>query len=127
MHEEIIAVTVPISHEQQDGENKEDLHTETLIDMLVAPSYVVRAFAEFLADRDEDESFTLKDATVKFADCCVTVGDSKKVVGAYECLKGYNIPLSNYAFFVELIKKSTSTTWKLDPNFRLFEKWFLNR
>lgn len=119
MHEELVAVTVPLKHS--------DDHVELLLDMLIAPSYVVRAFAEFLADREDEDTFTMKQHPVKFQDCSVTVGDSKKVVSAYECMKRYNIPTSTHNFFAELIKRSASSTWKLDPNFRLFEKWYANR
>lgn len=119
MHEELIAVEIPLK--------LNDTYTETVLDMLIAPSYVVRAFAEFLADRDEEDTFPLKGIKCRFQDCSVIVGDSKKVVAAYETLRRYSIPLGNYEVFNELIKRAPTSTWKLDLNFRLFEKWYSNR
>lgn len=118
MHQELIAVAIPVKHAE---------FTETITDMLVAPSYVVRAFAEFLADREDEDTISLKGGKANFQDCSVSVGDSKKVVAAYECLKRYDMPLSNHDFFGELIKRAASSPWKLDPNYRLFEKWYMNR
>jgi len=119
MHQELVALQIPIEHK--------DNIKETVNDMLVAPSYVVRAFAEFLADREDDDTFSIKGVPVKFQDCTVSVGDSNKVVAAYECLKRYDIPLGNFEIFKELIKQSSACSWRLDQNYRLFEKWFVSR
>lgn len=116
MYQELVAIKIPVKKSPTD--------TEYVIDMLVAPSYVVRAFAEFLADREEDESFQLKDVAVPFADCSVIVGDSDKVIAAYKCLKRYDIPLSNFKAFEHILKESSKQPWRLDTNFKLFEKWF---
>lgn len=116
MHQELMALTIQIKHANN--------YIETLTDMLVAPSHVVRAFAGFMADRDEDETVVIKGSQVPFQDCSVSVGDSKKVVAAYECLRHYDMPLTNHEIFTELIKRSQTAAWKLDPNFRLFEKWY---
>lgn len=119
MHQELMALTIQIKHDNN--------YTETLTDMLVAPSHVVRAFAGFMADREEEETVLIKGSQVPFQDCSVSVGDSKKVVAAFECLKHYDMPLTNYEIFSELIKRSQTAAWKLDPNFRLFEKWYAHR
>lgn len=118
MHQELIAIKVPVQHADS---------LETIVDMLIAPSYVVRAFAEFLADREDEDTFIMKGKQVNFQDCSVSVGDSKKVVSAYECLKRYDMPLSNHNFFGELMKQASVSNWKLDQNYRLFEKWYVNR
>jgi hypothetical protein len=117
MLHEVMALALPL----QTG-NKED--PEILIDMIVAPSHIVRAFASFLANRTEEEEFIIKNHRIKFEDCSITVGDSKKAVMAYRILREYNMPLSNHEIFASLIKKSPNVTWKSDSNFKIFEKWF---
>jgi hypothetical protein len=117
MYQELVAIKFNINRSDYD---------ECIIDTLVAPSYVVRAFAEFLAER-EDESFSIKGTTVTFQDCSVVVGDSNKVLSAYHCLKGYDIPMSNFPVFETIIKDGKNQPWKLDPNFKLFEKWFMKQ
>jgi hypothetical protein len=114
MHLEVIALKIPIRN------------SEHLIEMFVAPSYVVRALAEFLADRDDEDSIRIKNNPVYFQDFSVTVGDSKKVVAAYECLLHYNMPLENYAICKDIIQDSESYPWKTDANFCIFSKWFKN-
>ena len=97
-----------------------------LTDMIVAPSYIIRAFAEFLADRDDDDGFKIKGFPINFQDCDIIVGDSKKAVSAYECLRRYGVPLSTFPLFSDLIKNSSAFAWKVDANYRLFEKWYKN-
>src|SRR6478609_8143462 len=115
MHSEVIALKVPLDAE----------HNVT--EIFVAPSYVVRALALFLAEREEEETINVKGESVKFENFSVTVGDSKKVVAAYECFRHYEIPLSNHEICKDIIEESSKYKWKDDPNYRMFEKWFKNR
>jgi len=120
MHQELVAAKITIEGNADNG-------NDVYIDMLLAPSYVVRAFAEFLADREDDEVVLINGKRVPFQDVSVSVGDSKKVVAAYECLKRYDIPLSSCDFFSQLVRRAQTSSWKVDSNYRLFEKWYNER
>jgi hypothetical protein len=114
MHQEVIAIKVPIDNAD-------------LIELFVAPSYVVRALAEFLAEREDEDGVSIKGSLVNFQDFSVTVGDSKKVVSAYECLCHYNLPLGNYDICQDIIHDAHNYSWNVDHNFKTFEKWFKTR
>src|SRR6478609_49567 len=121
MLQELLAIKIPLKKSEKDQD------TEILTDMVIAPSYIIRSFAEFLADREDDDGFNVKGHPVKFQDCDIIVGDSKQAVASYECLKRYSVPLSTHPLFADLISGSSAFAWKVDPNYRLFEKWYNNR
>ena len=54
VYEEVLSMVVQLP--------KSDGSTETLSDIFIAPTPIVRAFAEFLSQRSEDEAFELKHA-----------------------------------------------------------------
>ena len=134
---ELLSLRVRLPHE--------DGTTETLTEMFVAPPSIVRAFAEFLASREDDEAFSVKHCPVRFQDVSVYCGDSKQAVAAYECLKHYDIPLSNYAICDELVavpeddsddsasvdhsvncnaSSHLYVAWAHDHNYARFKAWY---
>lgn len=105
---------------------KFELLSDSFWETFVAPSSIVKNFAEFLADREEDDFFTIKGQQVQFTDCTVLVGDSKKAVAAFETLNHYNIPMSNFEICYELVN-SEDVSWRKDPNFQLFSQWYISQ
>jgi hypothetical protein len=103
---------------------KPDGDQEILTEMFVAPTPIVRAFAEFLCHREEEEAFEVKRTEVKFQDLSVSCGDSSQAVHAYECLKHYHMPLSNYSICAELASNN-EREWGADSNFKRFKTWYL--
>ena len=132
--EEVLSVVVQVS--QPDG------NCEVLTEMFVAPTNIVRAFAEFLSHRDEEEVFAVKKSKVKFADVSVSCGDSNRAIIAFECFQHYNMPLGNYHICDALIKDSDviscdscshslsaspDVEWTTDENFQRFKRWYRSR
>ena len=111
-------LSVAVQLKKPDGEQ------ETLSEMFIAPTPIVRAFAEFLSQREEEEAFALKHTSVRFQDLTVSCGDSSQAVYAYECLKHYNMPLGNYSICAELASEM-GHVWSEDSNFKRFKDWYL--
>ncbi len=129
--EEVLSVVVSVT--------RPDGTTEILSEIFVAPTPIVRAFAEFLSRRGENEAFGVKKSRVKFADLCVSCADSNQAVHAYKCFQHYNMPLGNYEICDEMIRDSDSddsdndshgsppedhTNWVSDKHFQLFKCWY---
>lgn len=139
--EEVLSVVVRVS--------RPDGNSEVLSEIFVAPTSIVRAFAEFLSHRDDDETFAVKKSKVKFADVSVSCGDSNRAIHAFECFRHYNMPLGNYHICAELIKDSEDSDdsdaeqikseyhsslsishdldWTTDKNFQRFKHWYRGR
>ena len=120
--------------------NQANGHDEVLSEIFVAPTPIVRAFAEFLSQRDELENFHIKDKSVRFEDLSVSCGDSNQAVLAFECLRHYDVPLGNYKICDELIRESEKAErssesgslssqddepWTTDKNFTRFKEWYV--
>lgn len=132
VYEEVLSVVVRVA--RPDGNN------EILSQIFIAPATIVRAFAEFLSQRNEDETFDVKQCRVRFADVLVSCGDSNQAVHAFECFQHYNMPLGNYEICDELIKDSDQNDpdhdsrsshsaednldWVCDKNFQRFKCWY---
>lgn len=144
MHQELVALEIELQHvvkplysstlsksvsSTTTKEVSTKAYKEIITELFVAPSYIVKSLAEFLTTRDEDETFVVKGKKVNFVDCSVTVGDSKKAVAAYECLRHYNMPLGNYTICSDLLQdsKNPGCNWVSDENFSVFSKWFTSR
>ncbi len=135
--EEVLSVVVRVL--------RPDGNCEVLSEVFIAPTNIVRAFAEFLSRRDEDEAFAVKKSKVKFADVSVSCGDSSSAVHAFECFRHYNMPLGNYHICDELIKDSDvvqincdscssdsssmshELEWATDQHFQRFKRWYKAR
>lgn len=115
MHQELVSISIDIQRQS---------HVENLFQTFVAPANIIRAFAEFLSDRDDNETFTVKESAGKFSDCSVKVGDSKQAVRAFSVLNNYNIPLGNYDICKDLVTYNDNAPWKSDENYRTFAQWY---
>ena len=130
VREEVLCLHVQVN--QPNGNH------EALSEIFIAPTPVVKAFAEFLCRRDEDEQFHVKDNRVRFQDLNVSCGDSNQAVLAYECLRHYDVPLGNYSICSDLIRgtdrysESGSDSshegdqWVSDRFFQRFKAWYLS-
>ncbi len=144
--EEVLSVVVQLA--------RPDGNSETLNEIFVAPTTIVRAFAEFLSHRNEEETFDVKHCKIRFADVSVSCGDSNQAIHAFKCFQHYNMPLGNYEICDELIRDSDSDSsschsdeelsgmetdqvghvsggstsphldWICDKNFQRFKRWY---
>lgn len=96
---------------------------ETLSETFIAPSYIIKTFAEFLSNRDEEETFKVSEQNIAFQDCNVIVADSKHAVSSFECLKRHNIPLSNFALCHAIIENGKDGKWDKEDEFITFSNW----
>jgi len=145
VYEEVLSLVVSVT--------RPDGSSEVLSEIFVAPTTIVRAFAEFLCQRSDNEAFAVKKSRVRFVDVTVSCGDTNKAVHAYRCFQHYNMPLGNYEICDELIKDSDlgglmssgsdssdtdhsddiqechldrhdDLTWVGDENFQRFKCWY---
>ena len=136
VNEELLSIAVLL--------RRADGTKEKLNEMFLAPTPIVRAFAEFLNSRNEDETFNVKRVPVRFQDITVNCGDSNQAVRAYQCLKHYDMPLSNHKICAELVRPGSEGSmdssggdsddsfcsevrhWRVDRNFQRFKQWYTN-
>lgn len=99
----------------------------TVIETFLAPSIIVKALADFLSCREDEDTFTVMGFKISFIDCSVKVGDSKEVVKSFNTMKRYNLPLTTYNICNDLIQnaKLEENNWKTDNNFISFSEWYI--
>jgi len=123
MREELLFIYVNVPAKFNDK-----IYNTTLVESFVAPSFIVRAFADFLSCREEEETFTMRNIEVPFLECSVTVGETPKAVSAYECLSHYDMPLNTHSICQDLINSTElGKSWKKEHNYIQFSNWFKTR
>lgn len=129
MHHELVSITIhlPVSHVQNDVE-KPVRETVLLIENFIAPSSIIRTFAEFLSHREDNEYFEIKGIRIPFSECDVKVEDSIHVLNAFQTMCKYNIPLS-YSICNDLIEYSNinKLSWCDDSEYEHFSNWYKTR
>ena len=119
MYSEVVSISIDLPID--------DTESIMLIETLLAPATVVKALADFLSCREEEEYFTVSKRKIYFTDCSVKIGDSKQVVKSFLNLKSYNLPLTTYSIGSDLIKFASieeDVAWKNDNNLSAFIKWY---
>ncbi len=94
MHLEVISISVTL--------NTETFGKVDLLQTFIAPSYVIKAFAELL-DNNDEEWVQIKNTKCQMQDISVAIGDSQKAIDSFICLQRYGLNLQTHSILEEIL------------------------